>query len=53
MVVENELKTLGAKVRDVKLGYADVIIPATLTLEQIDLQMKSLVLSLFMTRKAY
>ncbi|BDD13449.1 hypothetical protein MATR_02740 [Marivirga tractuosa] len=40
MVVENELKTLGAKVRDVKLGYADVIIPATLTLEQIDLQMK-------------
>jgi AraC-like DNA-binding protein len=40
MVVENELNSLGTVVQEVKLGYADVILPSTLTLEEIDFQIK-------------
>ena len=40
MVVGNELKVLGAEVESVKLGYAQVTLPATLTLEEIDTRMK-------------
>ena len=40
MVVENELNKLGAKVESVKLGYAQVKLPVSLTLEEIDIQMK-------------
>ncbi|WKN45391.1 helix-turn-helix domain-containing protein [Tunicatimonas pelagia] len=40
MVVESELKALGAEVQAVELGYAQVQLPATLTLKEIDAQLK-------------
>ncbi len=40
LVVENELKAMGAEVQGVKLGYAKVKLPASLTLEEIDTQIK-------------
>lgn len=40
MVVGNELKAMGVEVQGVKLGYAKVKLPASLTLEEIDTQIK-------------
>jgi len=40
MVVENELEVMGAKVQEVELGYAQVTLPAKLTLEEVDAQLR-------------
>nr|WKN35894.1 helix-turn-helix domain-containing protein [Tunicatimonas sp. TK19036] len=40
MVVENELKALGAEVQAVKLGYAEVTLPEAITLHIVDNKLK-------------
>ncbi|AEL28281.1 MULTISPECIES: AraC family transcriptional regulator [Cyclobacterium] len=51
LVVENELKVCGVDIQSVRLGCAEVIISATISLEEIDLRIKKFGFELIYDKK--